>query len=379
MTVFLWIVGILLFLLMLALSIGLHEAGHMVVAKKVGLSVPRFFVGFGPTLWSRKTSRTEYGLKAFPLGGFVMIEDDKVEDEKNPERQLLSYVSPWKRIAVFIAGPVINLIIGMVVLVSILLAYPVYQVSTTIEKVDACAANADGAVSCGARDRGVQAGDTVVSVNGVQTHTSEDILNNIKGHRTVDMVVDRGGRNVTLTGIPVSDNRIGIHLTIDEKHSTVPEAFGTIGRVMNANLVALSQMPSRVPGLVTNVFAGTKDKDVPSSVVAVGKEYGDVSSSRTDSTSDKAQTLLLYSGLLNVGLGLINLLPIMPLDGGRIFIALIDAIRMGFSRLTRRRWKYTPTSVAMINSMTVVAASVVFSFMSLVILSDISLIIRGQI
>lgn len=381
MEIFYWALGLLAFIVMLALSIGLHEAGHMGVAKLFKLSVPRFFVGFGPTLWSKKTSKTEYGIKAIPLGGFVMIEDESRE-EGDPERGMLSHVSPWKRISVFLAGPIVNLIIGTVILVSVLMSYPTQYVTNSVVKIESCSAGETSDVVCGAKTAGMVLGDKIVSVNGEKIEDGSTISPLIKDKQTINIVVDRRGSLVTLSDVPVLNGKIGINLSMGERYIGMGEAFGTLGSVMWQNLEALAKIPDKVPALVTNIAGSTQVEDVPASVVAVGKTYGDVSASTTLTGDDKVRTLLVYSGLLNIGLGLINLLFIMPLDGGRIMIALFDALRMGYSKLTgftKRKWEYSPISIATISNLTVVTASVVFGFMGLVIVSDIMQIIRGQI
>ena len=375
MDVVYWILGVIAFIIVLAVSIGLHEAGHMSVAKALKLSVPKFFVGFGPTLWSFKSSKTEYGLKAVPLGGFVMIEDDSVKDDKSAERQLLSHVSPWKRILVFIAGPAVNIVLGAAIIMAVLLAYPTQYVTNQISVVNECSADVK---VCGAQVGGLKVGDTVIAVGGETVTDSSQISPALKGKSAVDITVERGGSEILLQNVEITDGVVGISLTIGERHVNVSEAFGALGTVVMKNVEGLAAMPSRVPVLLGNLVE-VQEEDVPSSVVAVGKTYGDVSASSILSSGDKVQTLLVYSGMLNLGLGLINLLPIMPLDGGRIMLAVFDSIRMGFSRITFRKWAYKPISVSAISSMTAVTASIVFSFMALVIVSDVVQIFRGTL
>lgn len=372
-----WSLGILAFIVVLAVSIGLHEAGHMFVAKMFKLSVPRFFIGFGPTLFSKKTESTEYGVKAIPLGGFVMIED-KTQPDDSPERAMLSHVSPWKRILVFLAGPAVNIVLGTVIIMAVLVSYPVSYVSNEVKSVQECFSS-DSSVVCNARLGGMLPGDNVVAINGVDVSgSSEKISENLVGKDSVVVTVDRQGEMVNLD-VSVRDNKIGILLHKKERRLGLSESFDMLGTVVGKNVEVLAEIPSKVPALMETVVNKPTTEQIPSSVIVVGKTYGDVSASSSLTGSDKVQTIILYSGLLNLGLGLINILPILPLDGGRIFIAIVDIFRMGFSRLTFRKWEYKPLSMKMINSMTAVAASFVFAFMGLVVLADIMQIIRGQI
>lgn len=375
MEVVYWIIGLLAFILVLAVTIGLHEAGHMGVAKIFKLSVPRFFVGFGPTIWSKKSSKTEYGIKAIPLGGFVTIEDD-TQPEDSIERSLLSYVSPFKRTMVFLAGPLVNIALGTVILIGVLLYTPMAYVSSGIEAVNTC----DETVVCGASTSGIKPGDEILSIDGnALSGEAENISTLTKDKESVDIVVQRGSQELSFENVPVENDLIGVALSISERDLSVAEAFDTLEDVIYRNVEALTLLPEKVPGLINKISDADSNEEVPASVVAVGKTYGDITADSLIPGDDKVRMLAIYSGMLNIGIGMINLLPIMPLDGGRILIAGIDAVRKAFSKITRGKWAYKPFSAENVNNMTIITASVVFGFMSLVIISDIVQIVRGQI
>lgn len=404
----LWTLGVILLLVVLMVSIGLHEAGHMAVARVFRLRVPKFFVGFGPTLFSRKRGDTEYGVKAIPLGGFVTIEDPNVPDvdtstldqsladgsldddgrrklqderkklvsEHDTEKGLLTMVSPWKRILVFLAGPAVNLALGGAILIGVLMAFPSNYVTTTVDTTNACGHLAQGE-SCGAAEGGMMPGDVVLSVDGTPIKGSEQISPLLAGKTSAQVLVERDGARKMLT-VPVTNGKIGINLLVDERTSSFPEATATLGRLMVLNLEALSEIPAKVPGMVGNLLGvSQRDPEAPGSIVAVGKTYADITASNMEGGL-KVRTLVTYAGLLNIGLGVINLfVPLLPLDGGRIFLALVDSVKMGWARL--RRSVYRPLGAQGVGIMTMVTGIPVLLFMALVILSDVANIFRGHL
>lgn len=435
MEVFYWILGVLAFIVMLALSIGLHEAGHRTAAKWFKLSVPRFFVGFGPTLWSHTNKKgEEYGLKAIPLGGFVLIEDDRAKetpeqlastakrdeflvkyeaaeeelnacskkDENYPklheefkkltaefkeidkahskiyesylnEKSLLSRVTPWKRIVVFAAGPAVNLVLGVGILMAVLMSYPSMHIGMQVDKVNACATVQNGQ-ACGAESGGLKVGDKFVSINGVEVKDSKQITPLLSQSDVANVVVERSGSELALN-LPVSNGAIGINLNVFDKRMSFTDSVSTIGTVFVENVKAIANIPEKVPGIVENIFGAKKDPEAPSSIVSVGKTYGDTSASEKLASVDKVKMMLLYSGLLNVGLGFINLLPIGMLDGSKIGFALMDSVKILWSKIARK--KYNPVSMNTVKYLTVIGAIPLLFFMGIIILSDVLNIGRG--
>lgn len=370
-----WALGLIAFLIVLAISVGLHEGGHMGVAKLFKLEVPRFFVGFGPTIWSKKTAKTEYGLKAIPLGGFVQIED-RSQDVDAPERSLLSHVSPWKRILVYIAGPVVNIVLGTLILIIALTTTPVQTPTTEVKSTNACAVKTDpdSGPPCAASEVGITAGDKIIKIDGSEVKENADLSRLLKGKDVVSVDIDRAGSIMTFR-IPLKNSKMGINLTTVPTYRTFPKATSTIGTLFVLNAEAIANLPSKLPGVVESIFGAPRDPEAPSSIVHIGKTYGDVSADTKTTTPDKFQTLLLYSGMFNLGLGLINLLPVPPLDGGRILIALFDTVKIGWSKLFRR--KYNPVSNQTVAVLITVSGVAVFGFMALLMLSDIVSISRG--
>ena len=240
----LFVLGILILLLGVGVSIALHEIGHLTPAKKFGVKVTQYMVGFGPTIWSRRRGETEYGVKAIPLGGYIRMigmfpprqgeEDGYIrvsstgrfsqmadqmreatyEPIDDTDRDRVFYKLPsWKKVVIMFGGPFMNLVIALVLLFVIAcgIGLPV-QKTASIHSVQQCVATSSGKVptSCSADQRtpaaaaGLRSGDRVVSVNGTRVTTSEGVTDVIRSHadKTVAVVVERAGRTVTLQVTP---------------------------------------------------------------------------------------------------------------------------------------------------------------------------------
>lgn len=370
MVIALTILGVLISLLVIAISVGLHEAGHMVVAKFFKLKVPDFFVGFGPKLFSFSTKATRYGVRAIPLGGYVQIIDENDDEETTKgkgEHPPLSKVAPWKRQLIFAAGPVVNIILGFLILIPVLMINPYMQASTTVEAVNAeCSTGA-----CGAQEAGMLPGDKVTEVNGLAVEELEDISAAIPpGATAVDLTVERAGESIELESVAVTDGKIGVHVELIAIDRNFFQAVGTVVDVVGESAVAITHIPEKIPGVVSAIFGQSeRADDSPASVVAVSRSYGEVASSTILPVDDKVTMMFTYAGLLNVGLGLLNLLPIGMLDGGRMLVAFLDSCRGAWAKL--RRTTYRPTSSLVVRIITVPTTLMLVGFMMLLIVADV--------
>lgn len=360
-----WILGVIIFLLVITISVALHEAGHMFTAKALKIPVPKYFVGFGPTLWSKKKGETEYGVKAIPLGGFILVEDT-TQPEKSPERGLLSYVAPWKRILIFLAGPAVNLVLGIAIIFSVLMATPYSFITTTIDGINTCTS---ASANCAAQQAGFKNGDKVIAVDGKKITNFEEMRGKFKQEGS-SVTVERQGKPVNLKVKANDKGTIGISMALGERERTAGESADLIGQLFVKNAETLAQIPAQVPKLVSAI-TGQQDRDTEgvASVIGAGKAYGETTETRTLTTEDKVRSLAMYSGLLNIGLGLINLLPLLPLDGGRIFIAMLDSAKIRLDKL--RKKQYVPTDYRWVQTMTYVTGVMVLGFMALVIVADV--------
>jgi len=306
----------------------LHEAGHFFAAKATGMRVERFFLFFGPTLFSVKRGETEYGIKAIPLGGYVKITGMNPEEEIPPGVVPRAYHRQpvWKRIVVIAAGPAVNIALAFALLFFVAFNYPEPDNSIgALEKGSPAAAST------------LRPGDRLVSVDGksfagantedrharfghaISSHECPE-KNPVKGCKAstpVELVVERGGERQTIAVYPAYDPAAKRTL-VGIEYDTVPAAATAAG----AASFAWDKMWLVASGTVhvfSHIFESEQRKQI-SGVVGIS----DVGHQVVDFGIYPS---LLLLALVSLSLGLINLLPILPLDGGHIFWSLVEKLR----------------------------------------------------
>ncbi|GAA1928293.1 M50 family metallopeptidase [Nocardioides marmoribigeumensis] len=392
MSVLLFVLGVLLFAVGMATSIALHEVGHMWPAKRFGVKVSQYFVGFGRTVWSTRRGETEYGLKALPLGGYVklvgMLPPAKDDPTGQPRQmttgllgQLISdaraaeaeHISPgdeprlfyrlpwWKKVIVMAGGPMVNILIAFVLFACLFGFHGnPEKVTTTVGTVSRCVVPSTEANRvCTDKDpaapaamAGLRPGDKLVSFNGTPVTSWRqmvDLVRDNEAGRAVIVYERDGKQRTTVTNTVV--NKVN---ALDGTEKTLKAGFlglspqvlmvkhgplwtiGQMGVMTKDTVVALSQFPVKVWG-VAKAIVGVQERaqDSPISVVGAGRIAGEVSSDRTSPLADRLWFLVTLLGGLNLFLGMFNLVPLLPLDGGHIAGALYEALRRGWARLRR--------------------------------------------
>ncbi|MPZ86180.1 MAG: zinc metalloprotease [Actinophytocola sp.] len=348
-----WILGIILFALGICISVALHEAGHMGAAKMFGMRVRRYFVGFGPTIWSFRRGDTEYGLKAIPAGGFCDIAGMTALDEVTPEeapRAMWRYAT-WKRFVVMVAGSVTHFIVGFVILYLMAvtmglpnLSFDVNTVRPEVGTVNDCvvdkgATSSDGCESgaaAPAKDAGLRPGDVVQSVDGTPTPTWEDMVGKVEGlSGPAEFVVRRGSETLTLT-VDVAQvtgadggkaGAIGVSVALPPAMNTYGalDAFGGAASFTGDMFVGvwngLLAFPEKIPKVIEAIGGGERDPETPVSVVGASIIGGDAVE------RGLWVMFLLLLATLNFFIGVFNLLPLLPLDGGHIAVLFYEKIR----------------------------------------------------
>lgn len=416
------LVGILIFAFGILFSIGLHEIGHLLPAKKFGVRVPTYMVGFGPTIWSKVKGETEYGIKLLPFGGYIrmigmyppsrkVIEDPEklgrlgnlIEEAR---KETLSEISPAdenrvfyklsvpKKLTVMFGGPFMNLVIATVLFFVTLSGIGISAPSTTLSNVTACVPTADNPTgiastdgSCGdgvkgaAYAAGIQAGDTLKSIDGIPIASWDDVSGALAGKvgQVVPVVVERAGSEVTLTP------------TVGEIEDTpgAPRAFLGISPATYMEKMPASQVPAEmwdftvlsVQGLISfpaqvfnlgqDLFTDApRDIEGPVSVIGVGRISGQVTGADAISNLDKVSILLMLLASLNLFLFLFNLVPVLPLDGGHIAGALYEGARKVFAKVFGRP-NPGPVDTAKMLPVAYVASLILLSMALVVMLADI--------
>ncbi len=389
------LIGWVIFLFALLFSVMLHETGHFVMAKKFGMKVTRYFVGFGPTLWSIRRGETEYGVKGLPFGGFVKIVGmTSLDDVDEPADEPRSFRSKpaWQRIIVLCAGSFMHFVLALVLLFILLAGVGVQSPSNAsrlgaiIPCVPASStAFADG--TCTAADKpspakaaGLQAGDQVTTFGGKPVSTWTQLGNAISRARPgspTTITVVRAGRTMTLHLTPAAvKGRSGGFLGIEanEVYSTVgpvravQTAGSTFWQILAGSAEAVKAVPSALPGLFSKNRANTAAGQV-SSVVGLANSTGQEVASNVGWQS-KVSFVLLLMAELNIFFGAFNLLPLLPMDGGHVAAIVWERIRAWFAR---RRGRPDPGLVDMTKLLPVSFSlfAVVILFSVLVVLADI--------
>jgi membrane-associated protease RseP (regulator of RpoE activity) len=388
MTALIYTLGVVLFVLGVIISIALHEVGHMYPAKKFGIKVTQYFVGFGNTVWSTKRGETEYGIKAIPLGGYVKLvgmlpparsEDPHevratntgmftqlVADARHAEYEhvtdadldRLFYRKPWwQKLIVMSGGPLVNIAIAVVLFSIVIMGFGVQEATTKVSAVSDCAiSDAEAGRACTdadpvtpARQAGIQPGDEFVSFNGTPITSWEQLTKLIRGNgdREATIVVERDGREVqavVATSViaraslddPERTEKVGF-LGVEPVREYVRHGPATVVDVMgdytSATLGVILHLPQRMVDVTKAAFGAERKADGPVSVVGASRVAGELVTIDQPTWAERASRLLALLASLNLFLALFNFIPLLPLDGGHIAGALWEALRRGWARL----------------------------------------------
>jgi len=356
-----FILGIAIFVVALLGSVMLHELGHFLTAKKFGMRVTQFFIGFGKTLWSTIRGETEYGVKALPFGGFVKItgmtsiEEVDVADEPRSFRNQPG----WQRIIVLAAGSFMHFVLAFFLL--FLLAIGIGQAngnSNVISSIAGCVpANVkalDSSNPCSgsklprspAEVAGLKPSDKIISLAGKPVGTWNELHTALaaqKAGAAVPVVVKRNGRyihfNVTLAAIHGrSVPYLGVTPAVLYQRTgffgAVSYAGDQFASTLTSSASAIGKLPSAIPDLFSKNRTNTAAGQV-SSVVGVGQITGDVVQAALPWQA-KATVVIYLIASLNIFVGAFNLLPLLPLDGGHLAVVIFERIRAWFNRLRGR-------------------------------------------
>lgn len=348
------ILGVIAFIVGLLVSVMLHEAGHLVTAKRYGMKATEFFVGFGPRLWSFRRGETEYGLKAIPAGGYVkiigMAQEEDVADE---DRSRAFYRKPaWQRAIVLGAGSATHFLIAFVLLfvMAVGLGLPGRDFSLTVDRVVPCVSDtgrcSQGAPASPARQAGLQQGDRIVAFGGEPVNSWQQLTKAIERHGAGEAAVTvvRDGERMTFHPDLAKRSGSGF-LGVQPNVHTYTDRMGPIDGVVFAGkffgqvVAGTAKVFAALPSAIPNLFSADRGEESPgtgvASVVGVARVTGAVFSDVNSWT----YTLFVFSSIMvsvNISVGILNLLPLMPLDGGRLAVLGFEQARTGLYRLFGR-------------------------------------------
>ena len=330
-----WI-GILVFIVAILVAVLIHEAGHFLTAKAFGIKVEEFFVGFGPRLWSFRRGETEYGVKALPLGGYVRIAGmNPFQEIPEKDRPRTFPAKPiWQRAIVIFAGPVTHFVMAIVFLAVFLVAVGVENDNRPT--IDAVEPRLGGRPSPAAA-AGLRPGDEILAINGAPVGSRERLVTVTRQHVgqpiTVTAIRDGGRFTATLTPVLAQVGRqrvgrLGVVLGgVRERENpiaAVGRAVGEVGNVTHAIVVRLDDVfgLSALRG-IGQVLIGSRPRTTedPASVVGGARLAGEAVAA---GAWDYLFNLLI---VFNIFVGIINLVPLPPLDGGHLAVLAYEKVR----------------------------------------------------
>jgi len=382
--------------------VALHECGHMWAARATGMKVRRYFVGFGPTLWStrrpNKLGYTEYGVKAVPLGGFCDIAGMTAIDEIAPEDQQYAMYrqKTWKRVLVLFAGPAMNFVIGLVLIYGMALVWglpnlhpqPAAYVSETscvapeVSKGQMGKCEGDGPAAAA----GIKAGDIIVKVGDTDVHNPDEMVAAVRALTgPAQFVVERDGQKFTtmvdvtqtqrwtsdtaqapstVAAVGVSAAEFGpVKYAQYNPLTAVPGTVAFTGDLAVELGKSLAKIPTKIGALVHSIGGGERDPETPISVVGASIIGGDAFE------HGFFMAFWFFLAQLNFVLGAINLVPLLPFDGGHIAIAWFEKIR-NMIRKARGMVAAAPVNYLKLMPATYVILVVVIGYMALTVTAD---------
>ncbi len=304
----------LLAIVLLGIIIIIHELGHFIVGRLCGIGVEEFSVGFGPKLfgWTRKG--IDYSIRALPLGGFCKFEG---EDEDNPSPTAMNSQPVWKRFLTVFAGPAMNFVLAFAAAMAVLMLFGTADLSTVIGEVVADAPAAEA---------GLLAGDRIVSANGAEITDDyagvEALRSIIQSGEALSLSYERGGQllSATLSPAVAADEETGeSRYQIGVSFSYAFRRYTLFQAIPGAAQYIWDFTRSMLDFLRNLIFKGQGANDVAGAVgtVAVISQGLQVNKS----------LFLDYLFLISLNLGIMNLLPLPALDGGRLVFLIVEGIR----------------------------------------------------
>ena len=305
---------IVIAIILFSILILFHELGHFLMAKLNGIRVNEFTLGLGPTLIGVKKGETKYCLKLLPFGGSCVMEG---EDEDSDEPGAFNNKSVWARILVVAAGPIFNFILAFLFAVVIIscAGYDEPKVQAVTEGFPAEAA-------------GIQPGDMIIKMNNdrIRVYREISLFVNMHQGETVDLVYERDGKRYETTLEPKLDEESGNYYLGFSSYGQ--RTKGNVLQVLKYSLYEVEYWIETTYKSLAMIFRGKVSADDVSGPVGIVSAIGDTyEQSKADGAYYVMLNMMNFAILLSANLGVMNLLPLPALDGGRLVFLIIEAIR----------------------------------------------------
>ncbi|CAN2208117.1 COG0750 Predicted membrane-associated Zn-dependent proteases 1 [Candidatus Nanopelagicaceae bacterium] len=369
------ILGIIAFVLALLTSVMFHELGHFLTARKFGMRVSEFFVGFGRRIWSITRGETEYGIKAIPAGGYCRIEGMTPTDVMPAGEEARAFIgaSSMKKLIVLGAGSTAHFILGFLLIFSIFFAVGYTTLTPNIAQVS------DNSV---AQAAGFKAGDEILSINGNPVENWSVDAKQIANSKGAELRFEvlRSGEKITITASPSYNEEakryiLGVVTALGTERDGFLESGGQAGRaswfLTKESVKSLIALPTKVPQLFRQTFMNEeRDPNGLVGVVGAARVSGEAVGSDKLNGNERLTTFILLVASLNIFVGIFNLLPILPLDGGHMAVAIADEVRALFARL-RKKPRPAPIDVNVLTPITGVVVILLGILTVLLVIADI--------
>ncbi len=386
------IIGVIAFVVALLLSVMIHEAGHYLTAKRFGMKVTEFFVGFGQKIWSTQRGETEFGVKAIPAGGYCRIAGMTPREELSEADADRAFVKAGvtQRLIVLGAGSFLHFVIGFVLLLTLFSAIGVTSLTNQVERVSDCIPQTATEVCSSkstpspAKNAGILAGDQIISINGVEYTEWAQAVRVIRSSagKQLDITVNRNGGLIDILVTPafrdLDGEKIGVIGVINKvgtvTYAPIPaviKAGSFTLEILQNSLTALISLPSKIPDLINQTF-GNEERDPEGlvGVVGVARVSGETAETKALTGREKIATFVLIIASLNLFVGMFNLVPLLPLDGGHMAVAIADGVRNTRAK-AKGLAKPAPFDVERLTPITMVVFILMASLSLLLLTADI--------
>ena len=384
------LIGVLAFVFALLFSIMVHEYGHYITAKRYGMRVTEFFLGFGKRIWSTQRGETEFGIKAIPAGGYCKISGMSVRDEMPADIAHRAFYKARTRekLVVLGSGSVLHFILGFLFLFILFTGVGVVKSLPIIQEVLPCVPAKTECTSSDpispAKQAGLLPGDEVVGINGVRNLEWSEISPVLRASagKQISLVILRDGSEISIDLVAATrtvDGEDRGFIGIVNKYGLVKEnPISAIGSSAEAtaqlfvgSIKALIGLPQQIPTLIRQTFLGEeRGTDGLVGIVGVARATGETASSSNLTMGEKIATFLLIIASLNIFVGIFNLIPILPLDGGHIAVALFEGARRQIYRI-RGRTEPGKVDIEKLTPITVIVLVALIFLTALLLIADI--------
>ena len=315
---------ILLAILMFGFLIFIHELGHFLSAKLLDVQVNEFAICMGPVLWQKKKGETTYSLRAIPIGGFCAMEG---EDEESDNPRAFPQKSWWRRLIILAAGSFMNFVAGFLAIVLLYTGASAYSAPIVTDFFEGCPLESSD---------GLQVGDELYKIDGRRVYLYSDVGMLLSRNKTgvYDVVVKRNGELVELPDFEMKPQLYTVGGQQESKYGlyfgTVPGGFSNCIKyswytAMDFARLVLMRLEDLVYGLVS-----VSDMSGPVGIVSTISEVG----SQSATVQAGLQNVAYLGAFIAINLAVMNMLPLPALDGGRIFLLLVNSL---FTAITKKK------------------------------------------